>query len=119
MPSIDMPLEKLRDYQPPLYRESDFEEYWRGTVAAALRQPLNAELIPFDLPARSVQCYAVRFDGFEGGRIAGWFLRPDSSGKFPGVCHYHGYGGRGPRPLHQHRHRRAVCGDPDVSQGVW
>jgi len=99
MPSIDMPLEKLRDYQPALYRESDFEEYWRTTVSAAIRQPLNAELIPFDLPTRSIQCYAVRFDGFEGGRIAGWFLRPDASGKFPGVCCYHGYSGRAPRPL--------------------
>ena len=39
MPSIDMPLEKLREYQPPLYRESDFEEYWRTTVAAAGRHP--------------------------------------------------------------------------------
>jgi len=100
MPSIDWPLEKLREYQPPLYRENDFEDYWRQTVAAAIRQPLNAELIPFDLPTRSVQCYAVRFDGFEGGRIAGWFLRPDApAGKFPGVCYYHGYSGRAPRPL--------------------
>src|SRR5262245_45440651 len=79
MPSIDMPLEKLREYQPPLYREPDFEEFWRSTLADAMKQPLNAELIPFDLPARGVQCYAVRFDGLGGGRIAGWYLRPDAS----------------------------------------
>ncbi len=99
MPSIDWPLEQLKQYKPSLYREADFEEYWRTTVADAVKQPLNAELIPYDLPARGIQCFAVRFDGFKGGRIAGWFLRPESNGKFPGVCIYHGYSGRGPRPL--------------------
>jgi len=99
MPSIDMPLEQLRQYKPSLYREADFESFWEGTSAEALRQPLNAELIPYDLSTKGIVCYAVRFDGFKGGRLAGWYLRPDARGKFPGVCVYHGYGGRGVRPL--------------------
>jgi cephalosporin-C deacetylase len=94
-----MPLEQLRQYKPSLYREDDFESFWDSTVAAALKQPLNAELIPFDLPARDVQSYALRYDGFENGRIGGWYLRPATSGKFPGLVVYHGYGGRGSRPL--------------------
>ncbi len=99
MPSIDMPLEQMRQYKPSLYREADFESFWNQTVAAAIQQPLNAELIPYPLPARGVVTYAVRYDGFEGGRIAGWYARPEGTGPFPGVCIYHGYGGRGPRPL--------------------
>jgi cephalosporin-C deacetylase len=99
MPSIDMSLEHMRVYKPPLYKEPDFESYWDSTLSAATTQPLNAELIPYDLPARGLQSYAVRFDGFEGGRIAGWYLRPEKRGKFPGLCVYHGYSGRGPRPL--------------------
>src|SRR5688572_2941023 len=104
MPSIDMPLEQLRQYKPSLYREGDFESFWETTSAEAVRQPLNAELIPYDLPAKGIICYAVRFDGFkgpaqQGGRLAGWYLRPDARGKFPGVCVYHGYSGRGTRPL--------------------
>jgi cephalosporin-C deacetylase len=99
MPSIDMPLEQLRVYKPTLYRETDFEGYWDSTISAAESQPLNAELIPYDLPFKDLQCYAVRFDGFEAGRLAGWYLRPAKSGKFPGLCVYHGYSGRGPRPL--------------------
>ena len=99
MPSIDWPLEKLKDYQPPLYCEPDFDEYWRTTIAEATKQPINAELIPYDLPARGIQCFAVRFDGYKGGRVAGWYLRPDAVGKFPGVCTYHGYSGRAARPL--------------------
>ena len=99
MPSIDMPLEQLRQYKPSLYREADFQSFWDSTVNSALAQPLNAELIPYNLPSTALQCYAVRFDGFEGGRIAGWFVRPKAGGTFPGVCWYHGYSGRAMRPL--------------------
>src|SRR4051812_12759722 len=99
MPSIDMPLEQLRQYKPSLNREEDFKAFWDKTVADAKAQPLNAELIPYKLSAKGLECYAVRFDGFNGGRIAGWYVRPDSAGKFPGLCIYHGYSGRSPRPL--------------------
>jgi cephalosporin-C deacetylase len=99
MPSIDMPLEQMRQYKPTLYREADFDAYWETTVNEAIAEPLNAELIPYVLPTRNLQCYAVRFDGYKGGRIAGWYVRPTSRGKFPGLCLYHGYSGRGARPL--------------------
>ena len=99
MPSIDMPLEQLRQYKPTLYRQEDFQAFWDSTLTASDKQPLNAELIPYDLHARGLECFAVRFDGFGGGRLAGWYLRPDSRGKFPGLCVYHGYSGRAPRPL--------------------
>jgi cephalosporin-C deacetylase len=104
MPSIDMPLEQMRQYKPPLYRASDFESFWKSTIDDAMRQPTNAELIPYALPARGLQCYAVRFDGFAGaaktgGRIAGWYVRPERDGKYPGLCMYHGYSGRAFRPL--------------------
>jgi len=94
-----MSLEQMRQYKPSLYREADFESYWEGTIAEALKQPLNQELVPYDFPARKLQCYAVRFDGYQGGRLAGWYVRPEARGKFPGVCIYHGYSGRAPRPI--------------------
>jgi cephalosporin-C deacetylase len=99
MPSIDMPLEEMRKYKPALYREADFESFWDSTINEALKQPLNAELIPYDLPMAGLQAYALRFDGFGGGRIAGWYIRPTNGEKFPGVCHYHGYSMRAPRIL--------------------
>src|SRR3954468_13145651 len=97
MPSIDMPLEQMRQYKPTLYREADFDAYWETTVNEAVNQPLNAELIPYVLPTQSLECYAVRFDGYKGGRIAGWYVRPATRGKFPGLCMYHGYSVRAPR----------------------
>jgi cephalosporin-C deacetylase len=82
-----------------LYREGDFEEYWKTTIAQAKRDPLRVELVPYDLPSRKVECFEVRFDGFGGGRVAGWYLRPRGQGKFPALMQYHGYSGRGQRPL--------------------
>jgi cephalosporin-C deacetylase len=99
MPSIDMPLEQMRPYKPPLYRQEDFEPFWEATMADASKQPLNAELVPYRLPLKGLQCYAVRFDGFGGGRVAGWYVRPEKNGLFPGLCMYHGYSNRGRRPL--------------------
>jgi cephalosporin-C deacetylase len=99
MPSIDMPLEQMRQYKPSLYRESDFQEFWEGTVREAIQQPLNAELIPYGLSSQVIECFAVRFDGYGGGRLAGWYLRPKGKGTFPGLCVYHGYSGRAPRPM--------------------
>jgi cephalosporin-C deacetylase len=99
MPSIDMPLDQMRQYKPTLYREADFESFWDHTLTEARRQPLNAELIPYDFPGNGVECFALRFDGFGGGRLAGWYMRPETSEKSPGVCFYHGYSMRGARPL--------------------
>ena len=42
MPSIDMPLEQLRQYKPSLYREEDFESFWGHTIKEAIHQPLGA-----------------------------------------------------------------------------
>lgn len=97
MPSIDMPLEQLRTYKPALTREADFEEYWKRTIAEALAQPLKVEMAAYDLSAKRLECYSVRFEGYKGGRIAGWYVRPKGAGRFPGICIYHGYSGRGTR----------------------
>lgn len=97
MPSIDMPYEQLKTYKPQLTRQPDFEDYWTRTMSEALAQPLNVELAPYELAARGLECFTVRFDGYQGGRIAGWYVRPKGTGKFPGICIYHGYSGRGTR----------------------
>ena len=110
MPSIDMPLEQLRTYKPALYREADFESYWESTISEAVKQPLNAELIPYSLESKSLQSYAVRFDGYKTGRIAGWYVCPKGRGRFPAVCIYHGYSGRAPRPLElMHLAAQGLC----------
>lgn len=100
MPSIDWSQEVMRGYKPALTRAEDFEPYWEATVKEAIEQPLNVEFTPFTLPSPGVEIFAVRFDAFGGGRLGGWFARPARTGdKQPGLCLYHGYSGRGPRPM--------------------
>jgi cephalosporin-C deacetylase len=43
--------------------------------------------------------HQVWFVGMDDARIAGWLLRPTARGRFPGIVHFHGYGGRAARPL--------------------
>lgn len=105
MPSIDWPLDRLREYKPALTRQPDFDSFWKETTTAALKQAMNFELTPFNLPAKGLECFAIRFDGFSAspndkpGRIAGWCVRPSAPGKYPAVMWYHGYSGRGARPM--------------------
>jgi cephalosporin-C deacetylase len=98
MPSIDMPLDQLRNYKPALYREPDFDAYWQSTLAEARQQPLNPTFRPYALPTKNIELYELSFDGYHGGRITGHFAKPAGRGPFPGLCVYHGYSGRGPRP---------------------
>ena len=113
MPSIDMPLEQLRQYKPALYREADFESFWESTTAEALKQPINAELIPYDLRTKGLVCYAVRFDGFkgadkqqQGGRIAGWYVRPEAERQIPRRLHLPRLQRPRPAPARHARARR-------------
>ena len=83
MPSIDMPLDQLRQYKPSLYREEDFESFWDSVVRDAVRQPINAELIPYNCRPRGwnvMQCglTVLKAGGLRvgtfGRRTAGNFL---------------------------------------------
>lgn len=100
MPVVDMPLEQLKVYKPALTRRKDFDAFWSRTLKAALAQPLGAVFEPHPYPARGVRVRRATFDGFEGGRIAGWLLEPETPGRHPALVVYHGYSGRSPGVFH-------------------
>lgn len=99
MASIDMPIEQLELYAPEPWAPDDLDRYWSTTLAAALDQPLGVTTEPYGLELARVRSSLVRFDGFGGGTLAAWYVRPEGDGPFPGVALYHGYSGRAPRPL--------------------
>jgi cephalosporin-C deacetylase len=99
MPSIDFPLEKLREYKPPLNHQSDFDAFWARTLKESEAQPLNAELHPYPVSFKGLRAYKVFFEGYKGARIACHYVRPDTKQKVPGLAIYHGYSGRAPRPV--------------------
>ncbi len=99
MPSIDMPLEELRHYKPAQTKADDFDAFWSETLEASRNQPLQAELTATDYPARGVELSEVRLNGFDGGTVFCYLMRPDAGGRLPAIVFYHGYSGRGPSPF--------------------
>jgi cephalosporin-C deacetylase len=111
MPIFDMPIGELRTYRPPLTRKDDFDAFWRETLAQIRQAPIEATFTPVDdYPLRNATLYDVRYTGWDGARIGGWYIRPAgaepalrsprpqgvgslSKGPFPAVVVYHGYSG--------------------------
>ncbi|HWE62030.1 MAG TPA: alpha/beta fold hydrolase [Chloroflexota bacterium] len=85
-----MPLEALQTYSPPLTRAADFDEYWQRTLAEA-RQPLHLESTPIAYPVDGLSVAEVRYDGWRGARIAGYYLAPERGHDLPALVFYHGY----------------------------
>lgn len=99
MAQFDLPVEQLREYRSFEREPEDFDDRWRGTLQAARRHDPVISSHPFDNALAAVDCWDVRFAGFAGEPVAGWFSRPAGvplSAELPVVVEYLGYGrGRG------------------------
>ena len=94
MPLFDKPLPELREYRPERDEQPDFDEFWSRTLAEAADFPLDPEFTPYDSALSLVDVYDVRYSGWGGHRVAGWFIVPaGAAGPLPTVVHYIGYGG--------------------------
>jgi len=102
MPQFDLPLDQLEQYLPEREEPSDFDAFWRDTLAesrAAGRAPVFDEV---DAGLDEIVVEDVTFAGFDGQSIKGWMLRPRRA-RQPLTCvvQYIGYNsGRG--MPHQH-----------------
>jgi cephalosporin-C deacetylase len=100
-PLVDLPLDELRTYCPPLTQEPDFDAFWHETLETARQIPLDPALEPVAYPARGVTVYRASYDGWDGARITGWYLVPARrDGPLPGLASYHGYSGWTGEPHH-------------------
>jgi cephalosporin-C deacetylase len=97
MPSADLPLEQLRSFKPPVDEPADFDTFWAETISTARAQAQPAAFTAVDTGLALVDVFDVRFSGFGGERIAGWFILPKGIDRpLPAVVSYLGYGaGRG------------------------
>ena len=94
MPSIDMPLEQLRSYKPPLSRQHDFAAFWKHGLQELRQQPLGATFRPKPLPLRATDVFDVTYTGAGGATIAGEMIVPRGLTNAPGLAVYHGYSDR-------------------------
>jgi cephalosporin-C deacetylase len=98
VPAVDLPLDQLERYRPPLDEPADFDTFWQTTLKAAEHpQPVvSAERI--DSGLRLVETWDVTFRGFAGDPISAWYTRPAGTDGplLPAVVEFAGYGrGRG------------------------
>src|SRR5262245_39540491 len=93
MPDYDLPLEELRTYRPDPNSPPDLMDFWDRTLAEIRSVLLNVRLERIDYPARSAEVYRVKFAGWKGIAVGGWYICPMGSGPWPCIVHYHGYSG--------------------------
>jgi cephalosporin-C deacetylase len=99
MPRSDLPRDELLQYAPHVEPPPDLDEFWRTTLDELSEVPSEIEVAQAGPELRGVRCAKLSFHGLGGARVEGWYVRPYGDGPFPGVVCYHGYGGRGARPL--------------------
>ena len=101
MAQFDLPIEELRSYVPEESEPADFDAFWSRTLEETRSHSLDARFDRVDEPIHQlVDVYDVRFAGFGGHPIQGWFLEPaGNTGTLPCLVHFVGYGGGRSLPL--------------------
>ena len=76
MPCVDMPLEKLKEYQGRNPRPADFDEYWDEALAEMNAIDPKADFKPYDFPSRVADFFELTFTSTKGARIYAKFAKP-------------------------------------------
>ncbi|MBP1997057.1 alpha/beta fold hydrolase [Paenibacillus eucommiae] len=94
MPLIDMPLERLKQYNGVNPCPSDFDLFWDEALEEMKAVDPQLQLIPSEFQAASADCFDLYFTGVRGARIHAKYLRPKNvSEPHPAVIQFHGYSG--------------------------
>jgi cephalosporin-C deacetylase len=99
MASIDMSLDALWQYSPTPYAQNDHKSFWEETLKPKGERQLNIKLVGTDDNFKGLTSWRLTFKAVDGVVVSGWVLKPAHGDGHPGVVVYHGYGGRGARPL--------------------
>jgi cephalosporin-C deacetylase len=95
----DLSYSELLTYSPTLEPPADLATFWRNTLDELAESAAEVQLAPSGPSLRGVSCSTISFTSLGGARMSGWYLRPHEGDRLPGAVVYHGYGGRGARPL--------------------
>ncbi|TVL89608.1 alpha/beta fold hydrolase [Streptomyces sp. SAJ15] len=91
---LDLPLEQLRGYRPPLPEPAGFDAFWDRTLTEARKYELDAVFSESDAGLARLRTYDAEFSGFGGHRIRGWLLVPrEAAAPLPCVVQFIGYNG--------------------------
>ena len=92
MPSLDFPLEKLKQYKGSSPLPSDFDAYWSKALNELDSTSMEFTTTPAEFSAPGVLCKYLYFTGVGGAKVCCKFLYPEKiTGKIPGIAMFHGY----------------------------
>ncbi len=95
MPIVDMPLEKLKEYQGRNPRPADFDAFWDASLAEMNSIDPKPVFTPYDFPSVIGECYDLTFTSTKNATIHAKFVKPKNcNGKVPAVLHFHGLSGQ-------------------------
>ena len=94
MPQVDLPLEKLLEYQGRNPKPADFDPFWDKSLAEMNAVDPQIELKKHEIDAPFAECFELRFSGVGGARVFAKYVRPTQT-KAPAPCvlQFHGYSG--------------------------
>ena len=94
MPCVDMPLEKLKEYQGRNPRPDNFDEFWDASIAEMNAIDPKAEFKPYQLCSKIAEFYELTFTSTKGARIYAKFAKPKLIDvKAPAILQFHGLSG--------------------------
>jgi cephalosporin-C deacetylase len=94
LPSIDLPLDQLRDFRSACAPAPDVREFWADRLSAARASAQPATLTRVESPLARIAVDDLEFSGAEGHRIKAWLLTPvGADGPLPCLVQFIGYGG--------------------------
>jgi cephalosporin-C deacetylase len=91
MPLVDLPLEKLEQYQGTNPKPADFDEFWDASLQELAEIDPELELRPAQFQTPFADCFHLFFTGTGGARIHAKYLRPKGAENCPAVLQFHGY----------------------------
>lgn len=94
MPLLDMPVEKLYEYNGSSPCPKDIDEYWDSALEEMNSLEHNAEFIKKEFPSKIADMYELYYTGTKNARIYAKVAVPKNvQGKVPAVLMFHGLSG--------------------------
>lgn len=94
MPLVDMPVEKLYEYQGSSPCPEDIDEYWDEALAEMNALDPKAEFIKKEYPSKIADMFELYYTGTKNARIYAKVAMPKNiEGKVPAVLMFHGLSG--------------------------
>ena len=92
MPSLDFPIEQLKEYRGSSPVPKDFDAFWDSALQELDSMGTDYSLEDAEFSAPGVKCGYLYFTGVGGAKVCCKFLRPENvTGKIPAIAIFHGY----------------------------